>query len=59
MDKQTVSEQKVWEHYKGVEEDNYQLRRKLDKVMKENKSLRHHNRIMRKKLNKGQLKNEK
>ena len=42
----TVQEQKAWEHYKAIEEENYLLRKRIAKLEKENKSLKHHNRAL-------------
>ncbi len=47
MDK-TVQEQRAWEHYKGIEDENFHLKKRIAKLEKENKSLKHHNRALKK-----------
>jgi hypothetical protein len=41
VDKETITEQNIWEHYSKVEAENYYLKRQLIKQRKENKRLKH------------------
>lgn len=46
MDIQTVQEQKAWEHYKAIEEENFRLQKEVDKYRNDNKKLKHQVRVL-------------